>query len=111
MSEPTVAVTLKLPRWLYLVLLRQAEKHHTQVAPLIVDGLIRAFRREGPKKRGPRGPYTRVTTAHVQQIRELHGEALDDAAIAARLGLTKSSVSRYRRDVLRLPPIPRAGTP
>lgn len=114
MTEPTVDVTLRLPRRLYLILVRQAEEQRAQVAPMIVDGLERALRPKPKPEPDPdppsarRAPYTRVTTAHIEQIRALHGEELGDAAIAERLGLTKTSVARYRRDHLKLPAIRRA---
>lgn len=97
----TVAVLLNLPDDVYRSLFVTATKHETQVHRLIEVGVIKSVRRAGKK--------SRVTTEHLAAIRKLNAEGLSDAAIAKRIGIAQSTVTKRRGELGLEPPKTRVG--
>lgn len=97
----TVAVLLNLPDDVYRALVVVAAKHETQVHRLIEVGVTKSVRRVGKKNR--------ITPEHLAVIRTLNAEGMSDAAIAKRIGIAQSTVTKRRGDMGLEPPKPRVG--
>lgn len=97
----TVAVLLNLPDDVYRALFATATKHETQVHRLIEISVTKSVRRVGKR--------SRLTAEQLATIRELNAKGQSDAAIAKRIGVSQSTVTKRRGDMGLEPPKPRVG--